>query len=494
MHRALFIRVGVFVLLLVSGALVFHAQQSFSANLSSVTVTLSTSRPSFRGILAAGNEVGTSRVILDTTPGAAPSISTAQLVQGTEVGEEVLIGEAGSMAIYDVTDVIDDSRFAITPVLATGDADAGDDVIATSSAEMIVNFTTASAVNDGSFRVLVPAEADDNDSADGIPDSGYFDYTFAGPSVTCPSNITNYTFGAGAAAASSVTIDGNDYHAFTCSYTGTGAIGTSFDGGTNGQIKIDSLINPAPAVGHSTGTADRHTIILQHLDSSNEVVDQTAVSVGIIEAVRVTAEVAPIITFEIGGVAESTSACGYSTSVTTTPAAVPFGELLIDSFRHAAQSMMVSTNASGGYAVTAIANDQLGRNGQTCTGDPTDDADCIPDAVGDTDDMSHTSSSEWSNTAKKGFGYSLDDFDGGVNGETPDFEYSSSTDNCDGSGDCFRQFSDHESGTEDPVRIFQSTVPADSHTLYVCYKAIISAQQAAGNYENYITYTATATF
>ena len=107
--------------------------------------------------------------------------------------------------------------------------------------------------------------------------------------------------------------------------------------------------------------------------------------------------------------------------------------------------------------------------------------------------MSHTNEAEWSSIAKKGFGFSLDDYDAGVGDETAAFLYTSSSNSCDGTGDCFRQFADAEQ-PQDAVSIFGSSAPADAHSIYACYKTIISAQQAAGNYENYITYTATATF
>ena len=48
--------------------------------------------------------------------------------------------------------------------------------------------------------------------------------------------------------------------------------------------------------------------------------------------------------------------------------------------------------------------------------------------------------------------------------------------------------------TEDPQRIMYSTGVSDSHTGYVCYRLAVDATQAAGDYENLITYTATATF
>jgi hypothetical protein len=47
---------------------------------------------------------------------------------------------------------------------------------------------------------------------------------------------------------------------------------------------------------------------------------------------------------------------------------------------------------------------------------------------------------------------------------------------------------------EAPARIMYSAGVSDSHTGYVCYRLAINATQAAGDYENLITYTATATF
>lgn len=460
-------------------------QQSLSASLTNVSVTLSNSRLSFRGGLTTGNAAGSSNVTINTTPGDFPSTSSAQL----QVGDTVRIGEEGSLGSYTVTSVSPDSMLSVDPILASGDADSGDDVIATQSATHTVRFTTANAVNNGSFRILVPALASDTASADGIPDGGKFDFGSTAPTVTCPGDITGYTFAAGSAQASAVTIGGEDYHSFECSYTGNGAIGTVFDGTTNGAIEIDSLINPAPDSDHTLGTADAYRIIVQHLDSGSNVVDATTVSVGVIEAVRVSASVAPQITFRIIGVANSTTACGVNTNVTTTPTAVPLGELAIDSFTNAAQTLAISTNAVNGYAVTALASDQLAKSGTTCTGDSTA-ADCIPDSVGNNTAMSDTASDEWTNATVKGFGYSLHDYN--TSGLTPVFEYNTSSGNCSGSF-CARQFADNEDG-QSPVQLFSSASVADNHHLYVCYRAIVSATQAAGEYENYITYTATATF
>ena len=49
-----------------------------AASLTTVSVTSSNPRPSFRGALTAANAVGTSQVVINTTANAYPSTSSAQ--------------------------------------------------------------------------------------------------------------------------------------------------------------------------------------------------------------------------------------------------------------------------------------------------------------------------------------------------------------------------------------------------------------------------------
>ena len=465
-------------------------QKSQSASLTSVSSTLSNSRLSFRGNLTTGNTTGSSQVIIETTTGDAPSTTSAQLVSG----DSISIGDTNSLGSYTVTSIDSAGVFNVTPVLIVGDIDDNDDVISTQSATHTVRFTTANAVANGRFRILVPSESSDADSSDGLPDAGQFDFGNSAPTVTCPSDISNYNFVTGTATASAITIGAQQYHSYECAYSGAGAIGSPFDGSTNDAVTIASIINPAPKSAHSTGAADTYKIIVQHLDSSFSVTDSTTVSVGVIEAVKVTATVAPQITFQISGVASGTSACGQTTDVTTTAAAVPFGELSISAFTDLAQALSVSTNAANGYSVTALANDQMGRNAGTCTGDNTG-SDCIPDSIGDTSTMTHAVADEWVTATVNGLGFSLDDVN--TSGLTAPFEYDSTAGGCSGSY-CARQFADNENVGGDPTQIpqtiFSSSSVADEHNLYVCYRATISSTQSAGEYENNITYTATATF
>ena len=446
-----------------------------SASLTTVSVTLSNARPSFRGALAAGNTAGTSLAVINTTTGAYPSTTSAQLVEG----DTLLIGEAYSLGSYTVASTSSNSTINLTAVLAAGDADTGDDVIASTSATQTVRFTTASAIANGRFRVLVPSLASNTAAADGIPDSGYFDFGTTAPSVTCPTDGSGYDFVAGTATASTITINSNEYHSFECAYSGNGAVGTSF---TSNPIVVGTsnpMNNPAPKTGHATGTADTYQVVIQHLDSNFTVIDTTTVSIGVIEAVRVTASVPPQITFRIFGVNSGASTCGETTTVTTSAASVPFGEVAIDAFTVAAQGLTVSTNAVGGYSVTAIENDQLGRNGGACAGvNGSGLVNCIPDS--DVASMDSTTEQAWASTANKGFAYTLHDPNSTV---TEAFAY--------GAG--YRHFAD-QADSETAVQIFSDSTVADNDNAYVCYKVVVSNTTAAGNYENYIRYTATATF
>jgi hypothetical protein len=453
-----------------------------SANLTSVSVTLSNPRLSFRGSLASGNTAGSSLVTINTSSNH-PSLSTAQLLEG----DSVAIGEGASLGSYTVASTNPASQFSLTAGLSAGDADLNDDVISTQSATHTVRFTTATAIANGRFRILVPALSSDTDAADGIPDQDRFDFGNSAPTVTCPTDISGYDFVTGTATASAITVNSVDYHSYECAYSGTGGVSTAFDGSTNDAISISSIINPAPESGHSTGTANSHSIIIQHLDASFNTTDTTTAAVGVIEAVKVTATVDATISFSISGVASGQTRCGVSTDVTTTAAAVPFGSLSLSAFGDAAQSLNVSTNATNGYSVTALANDQLGLNGAACSGDNTGSS-CIRDAAGDNTAMTHSVSDEWNTTTNKGFAYSMQNSDAAA----ISFEYTTATGNCSGTY-CARQFADNED-SQSAVELFSSTTVADNETVEVCYRIIPAVTNAAGDYENNVTYTATATF
>ena len=491
-------------------------KKPYSLSLTSVSASLSNSRLSFKGALSTGNTVGASFAFINTTQGAYPSTSATQLV----AGDVVRIGPSYTMGSYTVASTSAHNLTYLTTVLGAGNATAGNDVISTASANVTVKLTTTNAIAGGRFRILIPAESTDALSTDGIPDVGKWDGGFnnsspnINASVTCPADVSStYDFVTGTATRSAISISGSEYHSFECAYSGGGAVGTVFDGVSNGSFLVSNLINPAPGATHTIGIADTPRIVVQHLNANMQTIDQTIVAVGLIEAVKVTASVAPQISFQIIGVnVGSSGLCdGTTTNVTTTPNVVPLGDLLTSAFTVAAHSLSVSTNAVNGYAVTVRENNQLARNGNAaCTGDPgkssavdprttPTNSDCIPDTIangassaGTGDDATHAAPAEWNNTAYKGFGYTLRDVNS-VSGMTTAFQYNTNSGNCTGAGNCFKQFADTEAG-EAAQTVISSAGPADNHNVYICYKAVISTTQAAGDYENYLTFIATATF
>lgn len=456
-----------------------HLRKTQSANLTSVSDTLSNSKLSFYGLMGTGNSVGETLVIINTT--TAPSTSSSQLASPS--ASTVKIGSN----IYTLSSVMpngDQSKFTISSALLTGDQTAGNAIIASTSASHTIKFTTATAVPNGAIRVLIQATANTGTSNDGIPDGDGFDFKVAAPSVACPTDSGTYDFVAGTASAAAITLSGVKYHAFECRYSGTGSTGLSFQ--TNPVI-VTSLINPAPKIGHAVGTSDGYSVIVQNLDYAYSMVDQTSLQIGVIEQVRVSATVAPQITFKIAGIpsgALGSVACGTTTDVTTTSTTVPFGQVSITSFMHAAQSLEVSTNAIGGYVVTAQQNYPLSMIGTAAT---------IADATGNGANITYSAKGRWDSTTYKGFGYGLK-YIGKVSGTgSAAFQHTDTDANCTGGTFCAKHFADL-SNSEPTQTIFSSSGVADSENVDVCYKIVISNTQAAGDYENNITYTATSTF
>ncbi len=466
------------------GLLVFGLQSYFlalppkldSANLTAAKDTLSTSRLSYYNSLNGAHTAGTTIIKVNTS--GMPSVSTANLF----TGDSVWIGDAGTGSTYTVDDIIDTDEFQITAALGSGDNDSGDLVIASRSATHTLAFTTATAIPNGLIRVLIPSGA--NGVNDGIPNHDGFDFnSIVAGDLTGPSSggVTSWESPTATVSGGTGCSAGN--HCFEARYNGTNSVNAALtfaigDGGAT------DLINPTPATGHTAGTADTYTVTIQHRGAMTDqypLLDQTTIKIAVIESVRVTATVDPTITFTIAGVSSGATSCGVSTDVTTTATGVPFGTMALNTFKTLAQTLTVSTNASSGYAVTTLENDQLGKDGSTSP--------FIADSTGD-GSMTHTTQDDWNTATNNGFGYSIDNDDAA----TPAFQYSdTSGGSCATGAFCAKQFA-ATADTEAAQTIFSSTTVANAENADVCYRLSIGATQAAGDYENNITYTATATF
>ncbi len=452
-----------FVFFLIS--FIYFPHQTDSANLTTTKDTLQSSRLSFAGRVKSPTVAGSSHVWIYTSSAAEfYSITTAAL----RAGDSLTIGDSS----YTIGSIVDTDEFTLTTNLDSGDAADPSAIYLKSAPQHVLTFNTASSIAGGFFRVLIPAAT--SNSNDGNPDSTGFDFN---TSVTLtPTDTTGYTFLTNTATASGGTNCPSGWHCFEFHYIGAGGISTAITlklGNTSGAT---TPIAPAPASGHTVGTADTYTFKVQNFvnaaDPTGTPTDQTQGKIGVIEAVRVTATVDPTITFSIAGVSSGGSACGITTDVTTTATAVPFGTLSLNTFFDGAQLLTVSTNAVNGYSVTAIENDQMSIGGLGVT--------TIPDTVCNNPGTDCTSTAEqnWDVAASApGFGYTLTS----VSGATVPFTTGAN-------------FSSRPFDATTVREVMSSGGVSDSHTANVCYRISVDSTQAAGDYENQITYTATASF
>jgi len=238
------------------------------------------------------------------------------------------------------------------------------------------------------------------------------------------------------------------------------------------------MIAPAPSAGRAANTADTYSYIVKNFTNTSNPnsdlpTDNATGKIAVIEPVRVTATVDPSITFKIEGTTAG-SHCSLTTDVNTTATAVPFGILALNTFRSAAQKLTVSTNAVSGYAVTAIENNAMSNLAVSPT--------YIVDTTCDSGTpCTHTASGAWATpTGNSGMGYTV----AVVSGTTPTIAPTAPA---------YQHFP-NSAATEAPFQIMSNTTTSDTHVVDVCYKIAVGATQAAGDYENQVTYTATASF
>lgn len=458
-----------------------------SAALTSVSVTLANSRLSYYGEVGTASIAGDSTIAVRTSGGSGPDVNTTHLFPGDTIN----VGPNGAKT---VARIIDSTNFALSSPLTEGSS-VGDAIYSTQSGVVTVAFTLASQIPAGGYvRITIPDPASNgNDGAPntaaGLTDNGWdlnslaaSDVSFTGGTGCTWNGTETITAGSG----SGHTIDA------TTSTACTGGTVTATIGSTK------TLVNPAKITsGHSVGSADYYQWNIATWDqapASGAIIDQTDASVAVIEGVLISATVDETLTFSIAGVTAdsgTTGTCGITrtaSSPDTTAVAVPWGTLVpayTAATHNTEQLLTVSTNADGGYAVTAIANDQMGKDGKTCSTTENGDESCIQDTTCQASACSHTTATDWGAdpTSYPGLGYSLEEVTTGA----ASFEYN------DTGTFLAKQFPDQQA-SQTAETIMTEAGPVDSSQIYVCYRIDITATQPAGYYYNKVRYTATATF
>jgi hypothetical protein len=471
-----------------------------ASSLTSASVTVTNSRMSYKALISSGAAGGS---LITITAGSYPDPNTNHLFPG----DKVCFTDAGNNVCrdnttYTVDSIVDGTHFNITSPLTTA-LTATDYAVASQSGTWTIGFTTTNAVPvGGKIIVTVPANdantpAQNNngipDSASGTSTNGFDMNGFTTANATVTGGCTPANWGT-AGAATAVTVGGSGTTDTTISWTRTT---NSCAGGSAITISLagNGIVNPAPVtVGHTQGTADVYGVTLATTDGTNTI-DSAVPRVAPVEAVLISANVDETLSFVVAGLTGGTQTyCGSQTYIATTATSVPWGHIAATTtFYYAAQQLTVNTNAASGYAVTVQENDQMGKNGNVCTGASPSSGQytfgtgtCIRDTACSASACNYNTTSDWTDAVNYvGLGYS----ESSVSGTDAPFYYSEKT----------RTFStkelpDQQAGSQPAQTIMSNSGPVSNSQIDLCYRIDIPGTQPSGYYYNIVKYTATATF
>ncbi len=171
----------------------------------------------------------------------------------------------------------------------------------------------------------------------------------------------------------------------------------------------------------------------------------------------------PTLTVSFSGVNSGTVVAGATTTVTSAANSITYGSLTPSVTAVAAQTITVSTNATGGYTTTLQQDGNLRNN----------NGDAISATTG-----SNASPAAWPTGITAGyFGYHTTD-----------------SSLCTGTTSRFSSNNTYAAATTTPAEIACSTTTAANEQTSIVYKVEVGTLQDAGTYQNIITYITTAQF
>jgi hypothetical protein len=466
----------------------YLTKKADSASLTGAKVTLANSRMSYKALISSGS-AGSSLITIQSGSGDA---TTSHLFPGdvlcfTDAGNNV----CRDNTTYTVASIVDSTRFNLTTPLVTA-LTATDYAVATQSGTWTVAFTNIAQVPNGGDIIITIPMADNALGNNGIPDtagtvatSGFDLRGLVAGNVTItgctPGNWSTPVVTAGATTVDHTIV----IPRITGSCAALSAIEVTIAG--------NGIVNPAPITsGHTLGTADVYGITVSTRDGSDNIIDTAIPRAAPVEAVLISGTVDESLSFVVAGLASSTY-CGQTT-ITSTATSIPWGHFAAtNTFYYSAQQLTVNTNAASGYVVTIEENDQMGKNGNTCTGTTPSVGDytftagtCIRDTVCASSNCSESVASDWITASSyPGLGYSL----ASQSGTDAPFFYNEKT-----RAFSAKQLADKTQGGETAQVIMSNTGPVNASSIFVCYKITIPGTQPAGYYYNIAKYTATATF
>lgn len=471
MKKSIF-RVLTLTILVLPIYLTFFANENKIIAVSSLKDQVSNAQLSFFARLSSYS--GSSLKVLNSPAGVAPNRFTTNLGNGDTVAIAAGVGSS----IFTVKDIGDTNSISLSA--AIGLTVPNGYIIATRSGIHTVSFTPISfGGTTEKWQFLIKASVGNgNIFKDGMPDQNGFDVggsncatagcLLKSTDVTCP-----YSTGT-ASIGNTITFTAADigdsafvgtYNVIECTYTGAtskiGTPGTMTIGTANGT----QLINPSSSANRTFGVADVYFYGLRQLDANGNVVDLSFGKIAVDDSVRVTAIVDPTLSFTIAG--NATMKCGAQVAVApafSTPTSLNFSSLVLESTNNnLSQLITATTNSSGGYVVQAFEDNPLTVIGTTTT---------LPNTT--------ANNTAWpSVTAASGFGFSMEvgvTRAGAVLGVGDTGKYKA-----------------FGVGYGSATTVLSHNAPSVD-SAYMCYRISATLQQPAGEYENSISYIATATF
>lgn len=465
-------RILIFTVLVLPTYFTLFANQNKIIAVSGLKDQVSNAQLSFFARLSSYS--GSSLKVLNSPAGVAPNIFTTNLA----VGDSVAIAAGIGSSVFTVKDIGDTNSISLSA--AIGLTVPSGYIIATRSGIHTVSFTPITfGGTTEKWQFLIRASVGNgNLFKDGMPDQNGFDIggsncatagcLLKSTDVTCP-----YSTGT-ASIGNTITFTAADigdsafvgtYNVIECAYSGAtskiGTAGSMVIGTANGT----QLINPSSSSNRAFGVADVYFYGLRQLDASNNVIDLSFGKIAVDDSVRVTAIVDPILSFTIAG--NATMKCGAPVAVSpafSTPTSLNFSSLILESTaNNLSQLITATTNSAGGYVVQAFENNPLTIIGTTTT---------LPNTTANI--------SAWpSVTAASGFGYSMEvgvTRAGAVLGI--------------GSTGNYKAFG---VGYANAFTVLSHNAPSVD-SAYMCYRISATLYQPAGEYENSVSYIATATF
>jgi hypothetical protein len=493
----------IFIVMGLTSIALFYPRKTKSA-ITLAKATLSDSRFSYKSSISTTQAINDVTIDLDTD---SADDDTNHLFPGDVIcfANAAESGCHGNRT-YTVASIVDSDTFTITDGLDTTLTDT-DFIVATSSGTLTFSFTIGSTIPaSGDIYITLPGVNTDSKTNDGFPDTNTsvstngFDIKGGGTELGAADiEVTGCTEGTEVVTAGGASADTTIVIPITAECVATTAVTIT--------MSNDRIINPAPKSDTRTrGTADTYNLGIVTRDATDQTIESKDVMVAPVEAVFISATIDETLSFRVCGVKTDrttqetdcfttpTTICGLSSlSVQTYAYAVPFGTMTADTFFNAAQYVKASTNAASGLTVTIEESDEMGKDGTTCTGNPTAVANCIPDNIGD-GTLDYNNSDDCDTDATNGLCYSADD--GSAAGYDPTFtvKYNVQTNDCDATPTfCARSAADIEAG-QAAGTLFSRTAPSSDSDAFVCWRLSVDAIQPAGYYYNIAKYVATPIF